>query len=133
MVAAWGYTPRGVRAGADRRLPDSCWCGSGAPGVPPTVRPRATTIDGTFSDTMSGARDDRPGLAALMEYVREGDAVVVWKLDRLGATRCIFWRLSRCSPIAASPWYPSPTASTPPLQQGAGQRLLLTTVTGLAD
>ena len=38
----------------------------------------------TLSDTMSGARDDRPGLAALMEYVREGDTVVVWKLDRLG-------------------------------------------------
>jgi Resolvase, N terminal domain len=38
----------------------------------------------TFSDTMSGAREDRPGLAALMEYVREGDTVVVWKLDRLG-------------------------------------------------
>lgn len=38
----------------------------------------------TFSDTMSGACDDRPGLAALMEYVREGDTVVVWKLDRLG-------------------------------------------------
>ena len=38
----------------------------------------------TFSDTMSGARHDRPGLAALMEYVREGDTVVVWKLDRLG-------------------------------------------------
>jgi len=38
----------------------------------------------TFSDTMSGARDDRPGLAALMEYIREGDTVVVWKLDRLG-------------------------------------------------
>lgn len=38
----------------------------------------------TFSDVMSGARDDRPGLAALMEYVREGDTVVVWKLDRLG-------------------------------------------------
>jgi DNA invertase Pin-like site-specific DNA recombinase len=33
---------------------------------------------------MSGARDDRPGLAALMEYVRAGDTVVVWKLDRLG-------------------------------------------------
>ena len=28
--------------------------------------------------------DDRPGLAALMEYVREGDTVVGWKLDRLG-------------------------------------------------
>jgi DNA invertase Pin-like site-specific DNA recombinase len=30
------------------------------------------------------ARDDRPGLAALIEYVREADTVVVWKLDRLG-------------------------------------------------
>ncbi|MGO8771714.1 recombinase family protein [Mycobacterium sp.] len=38
----------------------------------------------TFSDTMSGARDDRPGLAELMAYVRGGDTVVVWKLDRLG-------------------------------------------------
>jgi hypothetical protein len=37
-----------------------------------------------FSDVMSGARDDRPGLAALLEYVRAGDTVVVWKLDRLG-------------------------------------------------
>jgi DNA invertase Pin-like site-specific DNA recombinase len=38
----------------------------------------------TFSDTMSGAKDDRPGLAALLDYVRDGDTVVVWKLDRLG-------------------------------------------------
>ena len=38
----------------------------------------------TFSDSMSGARDDRPGLADLLAYVREGDTVVVWKLDRLG-------------------------------------------------
>ncbi len=38
----------------------------------------------TFSDIMSGARDDRPGLAELMAYVRDGDTVVVWKLDRLG-------------------------------------------------
>ena len=37
-----------------------------------------------FHDVMSGARDDRPGLAALMDYIREGDTVVVWKLDRLG-------------------------------------------------
>src|SRR5271157_5235269 len=44
----------------------------------------AAGVSKTFSDTMSGARDDRPGLAALMDYVREGDAVVVWKLDRLG-------------------------------------------------
>ena len=41
-------------------------------------------VSKTFSDTLSGARDDRPGLAELMAYVREGDSVVVWKLDRLG-------------------------------------------------
>ena len=44
----------------------------------------AAGVTKTFSDTMSGACDDRPGLAALLDYVREGDAVVVWKLDRLG-------------------------------------------------
>jgi DNA invertase Pin-like site-specific DNA recombinase len=44
----------------------------------------AAGVEKMFSDNMSGARDDRPGLAALMEYVRGGDTVVVWKLDRLG-------------------------------------------------
>jgi len=44
----------------------------------------AAGVTKTFSDTMSGARDDRPGLAALLDYVRTGDTVVVWKLDRLG-------------------------------------------------
>jgi len=44
----------------------------------------AAGVTKTFSDTMSGAKDDRPGLAALLEYVRESDTVVVWKLDRLG-------------------------------------------------
>lgn len=44
----------------------------------------AAGVTKTFSDTMSGARDDRPGLAELMTYMRDGDTVVVWKLDRLG-------------------------------------------------
>ncbi|ORJ58142.1 DNA invertase [Mycobacterium simiae] len=44
----------------------------------------AAGVSKTFSDHMSGAKDDRPGLAELMAYVREGDQVVVWKLDRLG-------------------------------------------------
>jgi DNA invertase Pin-like site-specific DNA recombinase len=44
----------------------------------------AAGVSKIFSDTMSGARDDRPGLAALLDYVRDGDTVVVWKLDRLG-------------------------------------------------
>lgn len=37
-----------------------------------------------FRDTSSGAKADRPGLAAALDYVREGDTLVVWKLDRLG-------------------------------------------------
>ena len=45
---------------------------------------RTAGVAKTFSDIMSGGRDDRPGLAELMAYVREGDTVVVWKLDRLG-------------------------------------------------
>ncbi len=37
-----------------------------------------------FEDKMSGARDDRPGLKRALDFVREGDCLVVWKLDRLG-------------------------------------------------
>ncbi len=37
-----------------------------------------------FTDTLSGARDDRPGLTELLSYVGAGDTVVVTALDRLG-------------------------------------------------
>jgi hypothetical protein len=37
-----------------------------------------------FTDQLSGVREDRPGLAALLDYVRAGDTVVVVALDRLG-------------------------------------------------
>ena len=37
-----------------------------------------------FHDVMSGARDDRPGFAECMQYLREGDTLIVWRLDRLG-------------------------------------------------
>ena len=37
-----------------------------------------------FEDKASGARDDRPGLQQALAYVRSGDCLVVWKLDRLG-------------------------------------------------
>ena len=33
---------------------------------------------------MSGARDDRPGFAECLRYLREGDTLIVWRLDRLG-------------------------------------------------
>jgi DNA invertase Pin-like site-specific DNA recombinase len=37
-----------------------------------------------YADLASGRRDDRPGLAACLKALREGDVLVVWKLDRLG-------------------------------------------------
>src|ERR1700674_5889821 len=37
-----------------------------------------------FRDTASGAKADRPGLAQALEYVRAGDTLAVWRLDRLG-------------------------------------------------
>ena len=37
-----------------------------------------------FEDHASGAKDDRAGLARALEFVRPGDVLVVWKLDRLG-------------------------------------------------
>jgi DNA invertase Pin-like site-specific DNA recombinase len=37
-----------------------------------------------FEDHDSGAKDDRPGLSQVMEFVHAGDVLIVWKLDRLG-------------------------------------------------
>lgn len=45
---------------------------------------RAAGCERTFSDTASGAATDRPELAAALDYLREGDILCVWRLDRLG-------------------------------------------------
>jgi DNA invertase Pin-like site-specific DNA recombinase len=37
-----------------------------------------------YEDQASGKREDRPGLAACIKALREGDTLLVWKLDRLG-------------------------------------------------
>src|SRR3989454_5483118 len=37
-----------------------------------------------FTDTISGATTERKGLDEALEYVRAGDTLVVWRLDRLG-------------------------------------------------
>ena len=37
-----------------------------------------------FRDKASGAKTERPGLQEAIEFLREGDSLVVWRLDRLG-------------------------------------------------
>jgi DNA invertase Pin-like site-specific DNA recombinase len=37
-----------------------------------------------FTDTASGAQTTRPGLEKALSYLRLGDTLVVWRLDRLG-------------------------------------------------
>ena len=40
--------------------------------------------DHLYRDTASGSDDDRPGLISCLKALRDGDTLVVWKLDRLG-------------------------------------------------
>ena len=37
-----------------------------------------------FTDQVSGVREERPGLSRAFDVLREGDVLVVWRLDRLG-------------------------------------------------
>ena len=37
-----------------------------------------------FTDTISGVKSERKGLAEALDYIRNGDTLVVWRLDRLG-------------------------------------------------
>jgi len=43
----------------------------------------AAGCDRVFEETASGAQRDRPQLIAALDYMRDGDTLVVWKLDRL--------------------------------------------------
>lgn len=45
------------------------------------------TLEGVskvFSDKISGQSTERPQLKAMLDYLREGDIVIVTELDRLG-------------------------------------------------
>ena len=53
----------------------------------PDMQTKALTEAGAeriWTDRMSGTRDDRPELAALLDYAHSGDVLMVWRLDRLG-------------------------------------------------
>jgi DNA invertase Pin-like site-specific DNA recombinase len=52
----------------------------------PDLQIDALTLAGAhriFIETASGAKADRPQLAAALDYLRPGDTLAVWKLDRL--------------------------------------------------
>jgi len=79
-----------------------------------------------FTDKLSGAQFERPGLKEVLSHLREADTLVVWKLDRLGrsvkglvdrsqfmplhlaihqadAAGCGFWNRLHCSKTDRSP------------------------------
>lgn len=49
-----------------------------------TVALKAAGCERIYDDKISGTRRDRPGLERALDHLREGDTLVVWKLDRLG-------------------------------------------------
>jgi DNA invertase Pin-like site-specific DNA recombinase len=44
---------------------------------------KAAGCERVYEETASGAKEDRPELARLLDNARKGDVLVVWKLDRL--------------------------------------------------
>ena len=46
-----------------------------------------------YTDKISSAREERKSLSRLFSYVREGDTIVVWKLDRLARSLIHFTKL----------------------------------------
>ena len=47
------------------------------------VQLKAENVEKLFIDKVSGKNLDRPGFSAMMEYVREGDVLVICSMDRL--------------------------------------------------
>ena len=45
---------------------------------------RAAGCERIFDDKVSGAKSERPGLIKALEQLRDGDTLVVWRLDRMG-------------------------------------------------
>lgn len=48
------------------------------------LRKAGVTPKNIFTDKITGTKEERPGLTAALSRLREGDTLVVWRLDRLG-------------------------------------------------
>ncbi len=48
------------------------------------LRKHGVTADLLFTDKVSGAKTERPGLDACLTTLQSGDVLLVWRLDRLG-------------------------------------------------
>lgn len=51
----------------------------------------------TIYSKTSAVRDDRPGLKEALPFVKPGDTLVVWKLDRFGRSLTHLYRDHQCS------------------------------------
>src|SRR5512142_3249290 len=68
-----------------------------------------------FTDTASGSRTDRTGLAEALGFLRDGqDTLVVWRLDLLGRSLRHLIDTSPCSRSGGSASSPCKSRSTPP-------------------
>ena len=67
---------------------------------------QALGVSRIFADKMSGARDDRTGYRALLDYVRPGDTIVVTALDGWAAA-------SRRSSTRSATWASAGSTSAP--------------------
>jgi DNA invertase Pin-like site-specific DNA recombinase len=48
------------------------------------LRKAGVSSKNLYTDKITGTKSERPGLAAALSHLREGDTLVVWRLDRLG-------------------------------------------------
>jgi DNA invertase Pin-like site-specific DNA recombinase len=48
------------------------------------LRKAGVSAKNLYTDKITGTKQERPGLEAALSHLREGDTLVVWRLDRLG-------------------------------------------------
>jgi hypothetical protein len=76
-----------------------------------------------FRDVGSGTLRKRPQLDACLEYLRPGDTLVVWRLDRLGRSlRNLVDVIAALEQRRAAPGVASPASAPAPREAESGER-----------